>query len=1189
LYLKSVEMQGFKSFADKIYLDFNPGITAIVGPNGSGKSNISDAIRWVMGEQSIKTLRGSKMEDVIFSGTQERKALGFAEVSLTLDNSTGIFPIDYDEITVSRRVYRSGESEYMMNKTPCRLRDIHELFMDTGLGKEGYSIIGQGRIDEILSNKSEDRRQIFEEAAGITKYKYRKNEAEKKLADTTDNLTRVADIMSELEGQLEPLREQSEKAKKYLILRDELKGLDINISVIEIKKNRRELESIEENSKTLGFDVDIIQNNISASENKINNMYDEIKNTEELIEQLREKEKKTVSDINDYTNRINILTANIEHENENILRIKSDIEKSKSSSKYLDSLLLDYQKRIMELETDKNVTDELLQVKQSEVSLMKQKEIEDKELFEKLNAEVINKKNENITYNEKIAAAKSLIENFEFRKNSLSEELNNQSEKIEQYRANLEKLQKEKENKEKYLSDLNNRQSKTEQLYNNSQIKLKEISEKRYLIDKNISQCQSRKSVLEDMEKDFEGYGKSVKAVMNAYKNGEIKNAVLHGPLSSLIHTDEKYVTAVEVALQNANQNIVTDTEEDAKAAIEFLKRTKTGRATFLPISAVRPRKFEKEKFSGIEGFVAIASELVSSDKKYTDVVNSILGATVVAENIDDAIQIAKFGDYKVTVVTLQGELIRPGGSLTGGSINKMSGFLSRAAEIKKLKSEILSFENELSEIIKEYEKTTQKTAEYLEENTLLIKELSAYNEEYIKLKADYDNYVNFVSSFENGGAQIEKELSEVISAIDNTKADILDFTEKLDINRVSINVSEQKISELEKDIEVLEIQIKEKHDELVEINIKLSSIIKDIEHQSERYDDVVTQRDNADNVNKERESEIEEHIRKSEEMKKQISIFEDEKERLAQNTEVNSEKTEELTEKKKSLSDKIRSMQEETKDTREQLFALKNQLSKLESKKNKTESDLDLLIDRLWEEYELTYSEAEKQADSIKEDFSIPKAQRRISELKNSIKNLGNINIDSIEGYKSVKERFDFLTAQTDDLKKSKLDLEKVIDELLSVMKKQFTEQFSVINKNFGIVFKELFGGGTARLELSDPENLLESGIEIEAQPPGKKLQRLTLLSGGERSFTAIALLFAILKVRPTPFCILDEIEAALDDVNVYRYADYLKKYSEKTQFIVVTHRRGTMEAANILYGVTMQERGVSKLLSLNIDEVTE
>lgn len=1187
--LKSVEMQGFKSFADKIYLDFNPGITAIVGPNGSGKSNISDAIRWVMGEQSIKSLRGSKMEDVIFSGTQERKALGFAEVSLTLDNSLGIFPIDYEEITVSRRVYRSGESEYMMNKTPCRLRDIHELFMDTGLGKEGYSVIGQGKIDEILSNKSEDRRSIFEEAAGITKYKYRKNEAEKKLSDTADNLTRVEDIMSELEGQLEPLREQSEKAKKYLVLRDELKELDINISVIEINKNKAELINIEKDAKTLEFDAEVIQNNINLSENKVNNMYDEIKNTEEYIEQLHEKEKETINSINDYTNRINILTTNIEHETENIIRIKNDIDKSLSSEKYLESLLIDYQKRIMELESEKTSVEELLIERENELKSVVAQEDNAKKLLDDLKSAIIDKNNEILTLNEKVISAEALINTFEAREKNLRDELNSQSDKIEQYKLNLDKLTNEKKLKEESLKILTDKQSQVNKLYKTSQDNLSQISDYKFSIEKKISQCQTRKSVLDEMEKDYEGYGKSVKSVMSAYKNGILKDVVLHGPLSSLIKTEDKYTTAIEVALQNASQNIVTDDEEDAKKTIEFLKSTNSGRVTFLPLNAVKPRMFDKSRFLSVDGFVSIASELVVYNKKYSDVVSSVLGAVIVAENIDTAVNIARKGDYKVTVVTLQGELIRPSGSITGGSLSKVGGFLSRAAEIKKLSDEISFLEKELQSNVLKFNDESLKAAELLERNTILLKEVAISNEEYIKIKADYESYLNFVSSFEDGGKQLENELLEIIEAINNTKSDIMDFSKKIDINNKFVEESRVKCSDLEHNLNDFSIKNKEYQDVLMELNVKLSNVVKDIEHQCERYDDVVVQRDNAENINKERESEIKEHTQRIDNMKKQIAMFEDEKERLSKNTELNSEKVFELSEKKKNLNEKIRATQEDTKETREQLFALKNQLSKYENKRLKLEGDLDSYIDRLWEEYEMTYSEAEGFAQKTGDDFNISKAQRRISELKSSIKSLGNINIDAIEGYKSVKERFDFLSEQTNDLKKSKEDLEKVIAELLEVMKKQFSEQFSIINKNFSNVFKELFGGGTARLELADPENLLESGIEIEAQPPGKKLQRLTLLSGGERSFTAIALLFAILKVRPTPFCILDEIEAALDDVNVYRYADYLKKYSEKTQFIVVTHRRGTMEAANILYGVTMQERGVSKLLSLNIDEVTE
>lgn len=1188
MYLKRVEIQGFKSFADKIDLDFNQGITAIVGPNGSGKSNISDAIRWVMGEQSIKSLRGSKMEDVIFSGTEARKPQGFAEVSLTIDNSQKIFPLDFDEITVLRRVYRSGESEYQINKTPCRLKDIHELFMDTGLGREGYSVIGQGKIDEILSNKSEDRRHIFEEAAGITKYKYRKNEAEKKLSSTTENLTRVYDILKELEIQVEPLKEQSEKAKRFLNLREELKNLDLKVSVLNIRKSRKELDTIDEAYKAISFDIDILQNNIETIENSINSMYDEAAEVEKLTEEYREEEKLSVEKVNDYSNRINILIANSEHEKENILRIKSDIEKSVGSGKYLDEMLLEYKARIDKINEEKDDMENRLSQNQKDFD---EKDTAYKKLvksLDDLNAQISNKNNAQISSREKISAAKFLLQSYNLRRENIENELKSKDEDFKSFEEKFSELSLKKEEKARELSDKRKKNDEKRLEYDELNSSIKSFTEKKHSINSIINQKISKRIILEELENELEGYGKSVKSIMSAYTNGEILGVSLHGPLSQLIHTNREYVTAIDVALQNAGQNIVCDTEKDAKKAIEYLKRTQKGRVTFLPISTVKPRKVDVAEVSSEKGFLSLASELIVCDKQYNDIISSVLGAVIVADNIDNAVSIARKTEHKMMVVTLQGELIRPGGAITGGSFAKSSGFLSRLSEIEELKIQEENLKKELSDAENELNQAGEKAADILKELNILSESVSKINEEYIKISADFDNQSAFYNTLKSGKENLEFEVNKINDEIKLTNQSITDAEEIIRLSTEFIESSKDRVSVLNEDIKQMEKEIDLQRNQLLELNISLSNLIKDIEHNIERMNDISAQRENVDNVNREREIEISNHNARIEEIKAQIEAFEEAKENINKNSENANKKILELVDKKRSISDEIRNKQEQAKEKREQLFKLSQQKSKLESKKNRFELELDSVFERLWEDYEITYSEAEEYFDE-NEEINISASERRISALKSEIKGLGNINIDAIEGYKNVKERFDFLTLQTEDLEKSKKELEGIILELLSVMQKQFKEQFAVINKNFNSVFKELFGGGSAKLELSDPENLLESGIEIEAQPPGKKLQSLTLLSGGERAFTATALLFAILNVRPTPFCILDEIEAALDDVNVYRFADYLKKYSEKTQFIVVTHRRGTMEAANILYGVTMQERGVSKLLSLNIDEVTE
>ncbi len=1187
MYLKSVEMQGFKSFADKIYIDFNPGITAIVGPNGSGKSNISDAIRWVMGEQSIKSLRGSKMEDVIFAGTETRKPLGFAEVSLTIDNSKKIFNVDYEEITVSRRVYRSGESEYSINKTPCRLKDIHELFMDTGLGREGYSVIGQGKIDEILSNKSEDRRYIFEEAAGITKYKYRKADAEKKLNNTTENLVRVYDILNELEGQLEPLRIQSENAKKFLNLREELKNLDVKVSVLNIKKSKTELEETEKVCSTLSFDLEVIQNNIDLAEKRINEMYDELSALEKLTEELREEEKKNIFSVGDYANRINVLKANAKHEKENIERVKGDIEKSSVNRKYLDEMLFQHEEKINLYERDRkkfiNEQENLEKKLDGSVNLYDALV----KTLDALNNEIVKKNNDIITSKEKISAAESMVTAYKTRKKSLEEELQDKDNNFSEFSEKFKSLESNKISKEKELADTKKSFDEEDLKFNELNESLKKLAEDKQKIASIKEHKLSKKAVLEELENDFDGYGKSVKAIMSAYNSKVLKGAKLFGPLSQLIHTDKEYVTAIDVALQNSGQNIVTETEDDAKIAIEYLKRTNSGRATFLPVSAVKPRKIETEEYSSLKGYIANAAELISCEEKYKDIVSSVLGGTIVVDNIDNGVLIAKKTKYKMMIATLQGELIRAGGAITGGSFSKSSGFLSRLSEIEELEKEIKNIENKISLIEKDYNELSEKSVQVLEDKTVISNRLSVLNEEYIRLSSDYENQKEFYETLKNSKENFEKEIAGLDTDIKNAENVVLECGKIIFDAEEFLASSENEIKKLNTDISKSEEETEKIREEMVNINIAIKSIEKDIEHNKERKTDILVQRDNALMVNKEREEEIGAYLLKIDEINKQIASFEEAKENLAHNSEIANEKIEELVGKNKAINDEIRKKQELAKETREQFFKVSQQKTKLESKRARLETELDTVFDRLFEDYEITFSDAEKYFEDG-ENINVAASQKRINVLKSEIKNLGNINIDAIEGYKTVKERFDFLTAQTDDLEKSKKELTTIIDELMQDMQKQFKEQFTVINKNFNSVFKELFGGGTAKLELSDPENLLESGIEIEAQPPGKKLQSLTLLSGGERAFTAIALLFAILNVRPTPFCILDEIEAALDDVNVYRFADYLKNYSKKTQFIVVTHRRGTMESANMLYGVTMQERGISKMISLNIDEVT-
>lgn len=1187
MYLKSVELQGFKSFADKIYLDFNPGITAIVGPNGSGKSNISDAIRWVMGEQSIKSLRGSRMEDVIFSGTEVRKPQGFAEVSLVLDNSERIFPIDYEEVTVTRRVYRSGEGEYFINKNACRLKDVHELFMDTGLGREGYSIVGQGKIDEILSNKSEDRRRIFEEAAGITKYKYRKNEAERKLERTNENLTRIKDIMIELEGQLEPLKNQSEKAKKYLNLREELRGIEVNAAVVSIEKFKVDLKSADEDYNSITESITGMQAETEGTENTISSLYINIEKYDEETEALRQTKESEAERAAEGSNSINISLANIEHFGENIERLKQEIQKSERGIEQLDELIEGYNKTISDLRGEavgisahKRELEKGLDEANSILS-------EESENVEELKNRIFDKTSEIAALQSKITNYNILIEGFKSECINAENELKNHSDGYTKTEEENKNLKARLSNLFAELEEARVRTNSVNEGYKQATANAEELTARKSSVLAELNRSTSRKNVLEDMENDFDGYNRSVKAVMTAHSQGHLKNCKIYGPLSSLINTEKKYITAIETAMSSVIQNIVTETEQDAKAAIEHLKQNHLGRATFMPVSTVKARTIDVSTASKMRGYIAIAKELVEYDSLYEGIVGNVLGATVVADNIDNAIQMAAKCGHKFRIVTLDGEIMQAGGAMTGGSFGKNTGFLSRKAEIDALGDEI----NRLKIDIEKIEAESKKNHIFIETAALEVEksrqEFMAKNEEYINLKAEVEHSDRYLSDAKERKEALLRDIDTVNRRTKEINDDIELSQSKVTTLSAEIDALRNDTENRENDNERILERVQSLQDQIISVTIEENARLKDIEHQEERLSFVVSEKDEIVNEILEKQGQIESFNQKITEVNSEIEERRKSLGDLADKTLKIDKRIEELSALRKADDIKIRQLQEEIKETREKLFALGQQKVKAENKKAKIESDLDGIFAHLWEEYELTYTEAVKIRSD--EKINLADANREIAGLKSKIKALGSINIDAIEEYKNVSERFDLLTEQTNDLEKAKREMEGLISEMLEVMKKLFSESFAHISKNFNQVFRELFGGGQANLSLADPDDILESGVEIEAQPPGKKLQSLTLLSGGEKAFTAIALLFAILKVRPTPFCILDEIEAALDDVNVYRYADYLKKYSKKTQFIVVTHRRGTMEAANILYGVTMQEKGISTLLTLNIDEVTE
>lgn len=1184
MYLKSLEMQGFKSFADKISMEFGTGITAVVGPNGSGKSNISDAIRWVMGEQSAKSLRGGNMQDVIFAGTQKRKPLGFAEVSLCIDNSDKKLAIDYEEVIITRRVFRSGESEYFINKSSCRLKDIHELFMDTGVGREGYSIIGQGKIAEIISSKAEDRRQIFEEASGITKYRYRKEEAERKLARTHENVMRVSDIITELELQLEPLRQQSEKAKKFLNLREQLKILEVNVSLENIARFKKALEEVEAVYSDIESRSNSIKVEIESIEKQTAQMFDNMRQNEELTEQKREAQANNTQSLASFKSDIEVLKSKIEYNCESISRIETEIDEQYEKQYELDDSLLEKDDDIALLvKKDEELNNQIHEIG-SEIDELEKSQLAQNEKTEQINTDIIEKMNEVASIRAKTGNFNALIESFQSRQNVIAMELDDKKESYESLLKSVEAFETESANKNNEIDKLNKQYIQQSQLIKSQQEELQSLQKDRQQTQIKSEQTHSRLKLLDDMEKTFDNYSRSVKSVMQSHQSGELKNVMIFGTLAQLIKVPEKFAVAVETSLGAAAQNIVTQTENDAKKAIEFLKRNKAGRATFLPVSAAKGGTLDEKDLEASKGFMGIASNLVDFDIKLENVVKGLLGRVVVVDNIDNAVAMARKYSYRFRIVTLEGELLTPGGAMSGGSKNNTGGLFSRANELTSLGKLAKDLKIQLDGLMKDEQAKQKLLNDYTAEADEISAKLRTAQEESISLASELKHSKTFLQSLEGARNVLLSEQNQTIEKIDQMQ---------LEINR-NADMIEQKnaeIAALEKELEVRKEgsanyfrRREEKASALMSLKMELSNVKKDIELHNERVELVKMRRQEITHSIEQKKQNIEEINEKNDDLNDDIEFKSQQIEEIEQDIEILKKEIAGLQETRRKTEDDMKDKQKLLSEKREEQFKLQEELGRIESKKAKAEVELENTVNRLWEEYELTITAAEQYRNDM---GNVTKSQKSINQLKDEIRSLGNINIDAIDEYASIKERFEFLNSQRNDLVDAQKNLESVIADMVQIMKEQFEEKFKIINENFNEVFVELFGGGRAKLVLTEPNDILASGVNIDVQPPGKAVKSMIQLSGGEQAFVSIALLFAILKVRPSPFCILDEIEAALDDVNVYRFADYLRKFAVNSQFIVVTHRRGTMESANILYGVTMQEQGVTNLLSLNIDDV--
>lgn len=1187
MYLKRLEMQGFKSFAEKIKLDFNCGITAVVGPNGSGKSNIADAIRWVLGEQSVKTLRGSKMEDVIFAGTEHRKPLGFAEVTIVLDNSDSTLPIDYEEVAITRRVYRSGESEYLINKTNCRLKDITELLLDTGIGRDGYSVIGQGRIDEILSTRSEDRRQIFEEASGIMKYKVRKHDAEKKLELTRQNLERINDIIAELESQLEPLREQSEKARRFLDLREELKVLEVNVYLDSMKKFRDRLEVMDKQLKTVQDQINDENNKLDEITRSNKEKTDLLKTMDERLEEAKQlfyemegNLERCSSEIKLNQEKIANLMQNIERLDTEKAELREKIEVleteeagKKDRLKYLERQLEEYSAKLAGYEKQMEELLKTLDEEERSIELLKS-EIMDKmdiQSDKKLQISNLRSHIENMQKRQRsidTEVYQNVVEKDreKMKKEELTESIRNAEQHIKGHKEKLSGLFREREETDKMLSELRMKQAK---------------------INSDIQSKSSRVRTLREMEQKLEGYNRSVREVLQACHASPQFGRGIHGALAQLIEVDRKYETAIEISLGGALQNIVTQTEEDAKKAIEFLKRNKLGRATFLPISSVEGRGFDNQTMARIkqcEGFCGVASELVSYDSVYTGIIRNLLGKVVVIDNLDNGIKMARKFRYSFRIVTLDGDLLNTGGAMSGGSLeNRGTGILTRNREISELDEELKSLRQQETGVSKDIKQLTEDISRIDSDISSIENEIK--NNELVKIRDEShlaqtdENLEKLTARMEmlrQEKEQLEREIKETGNELTKYELELLQIEEEISEAKKTVAEFQEKHKEDQAARDAL-------HTDITDYKISVNSIKESIAGVNESSDRIHTEKENMVMSITKKESEQE---RFREEIKKLEEQIEGLNARIKKHSEERSGRSFEidrLTEERKILEEDIYDIVNKINDTNKTILLLQEEYSRTEVRKTRLEAEMEALQDRIWNEYELTYSSAME----LKKDVgSLTSAQRRINEIKNMIKELGPINVAAIDDYIKTKDRYEFMTNQRNDMEQAREKLLRVIAEMTSIMKKQFLEQFKLINKNFNDVFRELFNGGRASLTLVDEENVLESGIEIEAQPPGKKLQNMMLLSGGERAFTAIALLFAILRLKPSPFCVLDEIEAALDEANVYRFVEYLKNYSCNTQFIVVTHRKGTMEGSDMLYGVTMQEHGVSKIISMKMGE---
>ncbi|WZL74814.1 chromosome segregation protein SMC [Clostridiaceae bacterium 35-E11] len=1186
MYLKRVEIQGFKSFADSVEIEFQNGITCIVGPNGSGKSNISDAVRWVLGEQSAKTLRGSKMEDIIFAGTTQRKPIGMAEVSLTLDNQSNKLGVDYSEVTITRRVYRSGESEYYINQSLCRLKDIKEIFMDTGVGIDGYSIIGQGRIDEILNNKSGNRRLLFEEAAGIVKYKVRKEEAEKKLENTNQNLMRVNDIIVELKSRIEPLKLQSEKARMFLEMRDELKELEVNLLVHELENFRNDIETLKEQQSIIGNQLDQYLDEKKGIEERYRSFMTEIETLDKSIHQLQNNIFETVHLIEKKEGELSLCKEKITNNTKEIERLNKEIlqtdENQNTLSRQSYEMITDLEQENKAFQSIQSLLDHKVQDLNSVTRLLTAQE----KALERSKENIIDILNAAATKKSEIQSFTALENNILKRQKQIEIEKKN----LESKKACL--LQEEQDaqqiciRKEAHIEKLKKTKDLLGMDIQQLSHAMQQAKEENESLKQKIHEKQTRKKLLKEMEKDYEGFHKSVKnTLIHAKENPRIGQGIF-GVVAELITVSKGFEIAVEVSLGSAMQNIVCATTEDANRVIQYLKQNKLGRVTFLPIDRFKGNHvaYQKNKFGDIKGCLGFAIEHIQFSEQYANILEYLLGRVLFVDEIENGILLSQKTDNRYKIVSLDGDIINPSGAITGGSYrSKTLNILNRKREIEELERDIDTLNSYYQEQVKKvlaYEKELDKLREAHETKDTLLKEkeiqlINDRNHSY-QIKKEIETYEKDIHRIDLEIEQLEIDRKE-------TQITILQKQEALE----KLTIDEKEIQDTVKinknSYEEQKAYKEEMSTEVTSLRVKIATLSEKRQHIEKKIKEIQASQKELESLKCCKLKEIDELINSKEflhEKLKELKIALKDADVLKKQCEFN---LSQLKLNKNEVQQSFREAEMQLAKINEIIAELQDSNHKIEVKLTRLEIQQESYCNKLWDEYEITYMEALAYKN---ENINLGESSKQIKKLKNKIKDLESVNIEAIKEYEEVIERHGFLSMQKHDLMGAIASLNEVIKEMESTMKAQFMDYFEKIKENFNQVFQALFGGGRAELKLEDEHEILTTGIEIVAQPPGKKLQSLSLLSGGERALTAIALLFAILKVKPTPFCILDEIEAALDDANVYRYAEFLRKFSKETQFIVVTHRKGTMECADALYGVTMQEHGISKLVSVKLTE---